>query len=120
MAVTYTWEITQLHVSDLPNNPNTVASISWRKIGTNEDGVIGIYEGGTKFDLDAVAITLGTNSNTKFVDFSDLKEKTILSWIKKNIDKRYEDYINNSIDQKINENKYNKKIVDFPWKKNKD
>jgi len=117
MTVTYTWEITQLHVSDLPNNPNTVASISWRKIGTSEDGVIGIYEGGTRFDLDAVSIALGTNSGFKFTEFSKLKEKTLLTWIQKNISPVDNDLINDEIDKKISINRYEKKNVDFPWVK---
>jgi hypothetical protein len=112
MAITYTWQILHFFTADLEDKKDAVVEIFWRKIGTDENGNIGSYEGQTRFDPAVLE-----KSKLAFSDFSKLKEKTVLKWIESNINENIMFNIDESIQNKINRAKYNIKTADLPWNK---
>lgn len=108
----YTWKITGLKRADSPTLKNIIVQTYWTKIGTDEDGNQGTFQGATPFDFSTV-------DPDNFVKYEDLTEEIVLGWIQKLVVGMYEDridqYIQNQIDAiknpviEVNDN--------FPWDK---
>ncbi len=112
MSITYTWEITGLKRVDSPDIKNIIVQTYWKKIGTDEDGVQGEFNGATPFDPS----TLDPNN---FVSYEDLTEEMVLGWIKSVVVDSYEDHVNSQILKQIKDKKYPAVEVkeEFPWQK---
>jgi hypothetical protein len=91
MAITYTWDIKILDVSDRNNFRNAVVNCFWKKTGTDENGISGVYHGGTTFSTAEI-------DPSSFVEFENLTKEIVISWIESSINS--ED-INNHISQDI-------------------
>lgn len=108
----YTWKLKSLKRKDSSNLKNIIVQTYWQKIGTNENGVEGIFEGATPFDLNTI-------NQDNFVPYEELTEEMILSWIKSQVTNNlgYEEHINGRIKKQIDE-KENPVIEvtgGFPW-----
>ena len=108
MAITYTWKVTGLRTRN--ENPHTDAVIQtyWEKIGIDEDGNQGIFQGATPFTAEYVPIN-------EFISFENLTEEIVLNWIQEKISQDFQDHINEEIQNQINLKK--NPIVDksLPW-----
>ena len=109
-TVTFTWEVTGMKVSDEGDNTNAVVQTYWRKIGTDENGNQGTFEGATPFT--SVNVPAG-----EFVPYEELTEEMVLSWIQPVTEVgSYRDHINEMIARKIGEKLNIKRTVDrMPW-----
>lgn len=109
MAITYTWEVTGIRTTTLNNTPNVVVQTYWRKIGEDENGLRGTFNGATPFSSDSMP------AGTTFIPFEQLTEADVLSWIKAIVVDSYEEHVNGQILKQINDAK--NPIVDapLPW-----
>lgn len=104
MAITYTWKVTGLKVKDEVVDGTTykqaVCQTYWQKIGTDENGNEGTFSGATPFTVDA------SDDSGPYIEFADLTEEDVLTWIKSIVVGGYEEHVNGKIqeqiDQKIN------------------
>lgn len=113
----YTWKLKSLKRKDSSDLKNIIVQTYWQKIGTNENGIEGIFEGATPFDLSTV-------DPDNFIAYEDLTEETVLSWIKSQVTSSpgYEEHINERISSQIDE-KENPTIEvtgGFPWQPEKE
>lgn len=111
--ITYTWKLTGLKRKDSADLNNIIVQTYWQKIGTDENGNTGIFDGATPFDLSTV-------DPNNFVKYEDLTEEMILGWIQAEINKndRYNTHINDQIQKQIDEKAYPAIKVsesEFPW-----
>lgn len=95
MAITYTWQITSLRTKTEGDNLNSVVQTYWKKIGTDENGNSGTFEGATPFS--AASVPAG-----EFIPFAELTEEIVLDWIKSAVVGDYEQHVNTKIEEKIN------------------
>jgi len=108
--VTFRWEVTGMKVSDEGENTNAVVQTYWRKIGTDENGNEGTFDGATPF-------TSANVPSGEFVPYEDLTEEMVLSWIQPVAEEpMYRKHINEMIAKKIGEKMNIKRTVDrMPW-----
>lgn len=95
MALTYTWKVTELfHTTEGVNN-QSVVNVRWEKIGTDENGNVGIFAGATPF----------SSVNTEnFIPFDQLTEEIVLGWVKDHIEEHdSEDHINEQLQRELDE-----------------
>jgi hypothetical protein len=109
MTITYTWEVTSLKTTTIGSTANVVVQTYWKKIGTDDNGNEGIFNGATPFTADS------TDNSGPFVPFSELTEENVLDWIKSIVIGSYEDHVNEQILKHIND-KINP-VIDtaMPW-----
>lgn len=112
MTVSYTWKITGVKTADKGVFQGVVVQTFWQKIGKDENGVVGIFEGATPFNED-----LDPSYKKQFITSDKLDESTVLSWIKKSITGDYEKHIDERIQAQIDENKLNMSSMHLPWEK---
>lgn len=111
MAITYSWKVTGLKKTSANNLNDVVVGTQWQCIGTDEDGNTGRFSGATPFkssDIDP----------DNFVDFANLTEETVLSWIQPVVNGTYWDHVSEQIQKQINQKK--NPVVDvneMPWSK---
>lgn len=96
MALTYTWEITSLKTKTEGENVNAVIQTYWKKIGTDEHGHTGEFEGATPF-------TAANVPPEEFIPFEQLTEEIVLNWVKAVVVGDYEQHVNARIQAKIDE-----------------
>ena len=85
MSITYTWAITDLKTKTEGSNADSVVQTSWQKIGTDEDGNVGIFNGATPFSsVDA----------DPYVPFEDLTESIVVGWVQAIVVEDYEIHVN--------------------------
>ena len=96
MTITYTWEVTSLKTKTEGENANAVVQTYWKKIGTDEHGHSGTFEGATPFSAANV-------SPENFIPFEELTEEIVLNWIKSVVTGDYETHVNSQIQKKIDE-----------------
>ena len=106
----YEWKITGLKRKDAPDLSNIVVQTYWKKIGTDEDGNTGEFNGATPFDLTNV-------DPNNFTSYEDLTEEMVLSWIKAVVVDSYEEHVNAQIQKQIDEkiNPETEVRDEFPW-----
>lgn len=108
MAITYTWEVTELKVRDVEPHIDAVVQTQWKKIGTDENGVTGEFIGATPLSAADV-------SPEDFVPFDELTEELVLTWIQAGIAKHpeYTTHMNEKIQQQIQRKSLTEKRA--PW-----
>ncbi len=108
MAITYSWKVTGLRTRNEGSYTDAVVQTYWQKIGTDENGIQGIFSGATPFTAENVP-------EGEFINFENLTEEIVLNWIISSIPQRFDEHMNERIqefiDLKINP------IVDreLPW-----
>lgn len=96
MAITYTWKVTSLKVQNVSDNKqNAIVQTYWKKIGTDENGNEGVFNGATPFTVDP------SDNSGPFVAFEDLQEEDVLNWIKSVVVGSYEEHVNGVIQAEI-------------------
>lgn len=110
MAIVYTWKVTGVKTTELGNKRTAITHIHWQKIGTDEDGNVGTFDGVTP--LDEVNVD-------SFTPYKKVTEGNMLTWVKDKIglDKSVTDHINNSIESQINSKKVKVVNTKLPWEK---
>jgi hypothetical protein len=117
MALTYNWKLTGLKKQNTNDLTHVIIGTQWRLEGTDEEGYVGNFAGGTPFELD----TLDTGS---FVSYEQLTEEIILDWIKNEVSgstspyPHYWEHINEQLNKHIDSQKWEKIEVgqaNFPW-----
>ena len=108
----YEWKITGLKRKDIPSQglDNIIVQTYWKKIGTDENGNTGEFNGATPFDLSDI-------DPNNFTNYEDLTEEIVIDWIKSVVVDTYEEHVNAQIQKQIDE-KVNPVIEeknDFPW-----
>jgi hypothetical protein len=106
----YTWKLKSLKRKDSEELKNIIVQTYWEKIGTDEDGNTGSFQGATPFDLTTV-------DPDNFVEYEDLTEEMVLSWIQSIVVGLYADRVNKEIADQIEEKKNPTVEVfsGFPW-----
>lgn len=113
MAITYTWKVTGLRkVDSVDGLDNVVIGTRWEKIGTDEDGNEGKFVGATPFkpsDIDP----------NNYIDWDNLTEDVVLSWIKPVVVGSYEDHVNGVIAKQIRDKRSPvSEVQHMPWDPN--
>lgn len=113
MAITYTWKVTGLRkVQSAEGLNNVVIGTRWEKIGTDENGNEGKFVGATPFNVSAI-------DPDNFIDWENLTEEVVLSWIKPVVVGSYEDHVNNQIAKQIRDKKSPvEEVQQLPWDPN--
>jgi hypothetical protein len=108
MAITYTWEVTELKVRDVEPHTDAVVQTQWKKIGTDENGVTGEFIGATPLSAADV-------DPEEFVPFEELTEELVLTWIQAGIARHpeYTNHMNEKIQQQIQRKAMTEKRA--PW-----
>ncbi len=106
MAITYTREVTSLKPKTEGDNVNAVVQTYWKKIGTDEHGCTGAFEGATPFT--SVNVPAG-----QFVPFEELTEETVLNWIKAVVVGEYEKHVNSRIQKQLDQHQVTQ--PGLPW-----
>ncbi len=113
MAITYTWKMKEIRVMDETNSEgkvlkDAVVRTTWRKIGTDDDGVEGDFMGATP-------LTAANVPEGDFKALNTLTEEQVLEWIKAIVetDPTYVAHINEMIAEHIAEKKIAQKAM--PW-----
>jgi hypothetical protein len=112
MAIVYTWEVTGLKTTTVANTDNVVVQTYWKKIGTDEDGIEGVFNGATPFSVNNMP------PGTNFIPFEDLTEEEVISWIKAVVVDDYAEHVNNQIQKQIDDKKNPVVEVSLPWAPN--
>lgn len=111
MAISYSWKLTSLKKRNVGNLNGVVFQTHWQKIGTDENGNTGIFQGATPFDPAKV-------DADSFISFEQLTEETVLNWIKAVVVGSYEEHVDDEIAKQIEEKKNIASEVSagaFPW-----
>lgn len=93
MAITYTWAVTGMKVTQVGQESNYVVQTYWTKTGTDENGNTGTFSGATPFAPNP--------DQTDFVPFDQLTQATVLGWIQPLVTGSYEEHVNNQIAEQI-------------------
>lgn len=113
MAVTYTWKITGIKVRDVSEDKkSSVVQTYWQKIGTDENGNQGTFSGATPFTVDP------NDDAGPFIPFEELTEQNVIDWIKTIVVESYEDHVNQSIQEQINQKISPVTETPMPWAAN--
>lgn len=105
MAITYTWKVTGIKTADVDSLQNAVVQTYWQKIGTDENGNTGTFNGATPFTVSSTA--------ENFIPFENLTEEIVLGWIKEKVVGGYEEHVNEQILKMLTANAV--KDATLPW-----
>jgi hypothetical protein len=111
MSLTYQWKLRSLKKADTSSFDNVVVETSWDCIGTDQNGVFGVYNGVTQFNPFDV-------DGDSFVAYEDLTEAIVLDWIYTTFVGNYKDHIDLLITRQIDEKKLSPVEVpqsQLPW-----
>jgi hypothetical protein len=108
MAITYTWEVTEIHTANTTDLQSIVVQTRWKKIGTDENGNTGFFPGATPFKPDSV-------DPAKFVPFTQLTEEVVLGWIQSVVTGHYEQHVNERIAEEITKKASPVSEQRLPW-----
>lgn len=104
----YTWKIHSVVKRTIQETSDVVFNAVWEKFGITEDG----YSGSVK---SSVSFEIGDIDPSLFVQYDQLTEEIIVSWVKNFIN---EDIINQNIEQEIEKARSHWMHVDeenLPW-----
>jgi len=106
----YIWKLKSLKRKDSSELKNIIVQTHWEKIGTDENGNTGTFNGATPFDLSTV-------DPNNFVKYEDLTEEMVLGWIQSFVVDDYERHVNEQIANQIHEKVSPTTEVTggFPW-----
>jgi hypothetical protein len=99
MAVSYSWKITQMTKKTVGDIENVVLHTRWELTGTESTtGTEGKFIGATPIDFDP-------SSTDEFVQFGDLTEELVISWVSASVTGfgGYWEHIEEQIQKKIDE-----------------
>jgi hypothetical protein len=94
MAITYTWEITEMQTVDSDSLDDVVMQTKWIKTGTDETGATGKFAGATPFNPKSV-------SPDAFTPYDQLTETIVLGWIQAVVVGKYAEHVNKKIADEI-------------------
>lgn len=108
MAVTYTWDITNIRKAlQLNNLSDVVVHVHWKCVGTDENGITGEFHG---------AMPLEAPTVDKFTPFENLTKEQVLGWVQANVTGSYLSYVKEQIIQEINKkNNQWTNVSEAPW-----
>jgi len=111
MAITYTWEITNLRKApQLDGMQNVLVHVRWKKIGTDENGTTGEFQGATP---------LSAPQAEGFTAYEDLTKEQVLGWVQAVVVGTYEQHVNEQIQKQITKKNDPWADVDTaPWGQN--
>ena len=93
MAITYTWEITNLRKAPQLDGMNDVlVHVRWKKIGTDENGTTGEFQGATP---------LSAPEAEGFTAYENLTKEQVLGWVQAVVVGQYEQHVNEQIQKQI-------------------
>jgi len=95
MAITYTWAVTGMKVTNVGSNANYVVQTYWTKTGTDEAGNTGTFSGATPLTPNP--------EQTSFVPYEQLTQAVVIEWIKPVVTGSYEEHVNGVIAKQIAE-----------------
>jgi len=93
MAITYTWSVTGIKVTNVGDKTKYVVQTYWNKTGTDENGNTGTFNGATPFAPNA--------DQSDFIPFDQLTHEIVLGWIQPLVTGSYEDHVNGVIAKQI-------------------
>ena len=108
MTITYTWKVTSVKVKDADSLKNAIVQTYWEKIGVDEAGNTGTFNGATPFTPDL-------EKADSFVPYEQLTEENVLDWIKSVVTGEYEQHVNRQIQKQIDQKVNQVKEADMPW-----
>lgn len=92
MAITYTWDITDIKkAQQVDGLTDVIVHIRWKKIGTDEKGTTGEFVGATPL----------TASSGSFTPYEELTKEQVLGWIQSIVVGSYEQHVNDQIQKQI-------------------
>jgi hypothetical protein len=92
MAITYTWEITNMRkASQLDGLENVLVHVRWKKIGTDENGTTGEFQGATPLSA----------PSGDFTPYEELTKEQVLGWVQAVVVGSYEQHVNEQIQKQI-------------------
>lgn len=104
--IEYTWKIHSLIKQNLCGKEDVVVSVVWEKFGVAEDGHYGSFKAASNFDINAL---------NSFIEYSNLKQDDVVSWI---LNYTADEYINEKINEDIESSRCHRVQVEdgqFPW-----
>lgn len=107
----YTWKLKSLKKTSVGDLSDFIFQTHWEKIGVDDDGVSGSFNGATPFPQDPT-------DTENFIPFNELTEEIVLGWIQAQVVDSYEEHVNAQIQRQIDEQKVKIDDVqdgDFPW-----
>lgn len=108
MTIEYTWKISSLKTKTEGANEGAIVQTYWQKIGTDELGNEGIFNGATPFT--SIAVPEG-----EFLPFAELTEANVLSWIQEKVVGDYETHVHTQIQRQIDEKTSPVVETAMPW-----
>ena len=112
MSFTYTWRIDRIAKKSSGTIQDAIVQTFWNVTGTDSDGNSATFNGATPFDISTV-------DPNNFVNYDDLDEEVVLSWVKNvvNSDPTYKAHIDMRIAKEIEETAQptNELTSGFPW-----
>lgn len=115
MAYTYTWKLKSLKKQNTDSFENVIVGTQWKVTATDENGVEGSFDGATPYK--AVDI-----NGDGFIDYQDLSEEVVLTWIKSTVSgslsTNYWSHISEQIEKQM---EMKRRVIlevndsDFPW-----
>ncbi len=93
MAITYTWAVTGMKVTNVGTETNYVVQTYWTKTGTDENGNTGVFSGATPFTANP--------DQTDFIPYDELTQEIVLGWIQPVVTGSYEEHVNAQIAKQI-------------------
>jgi hypothetical protein len=111
MAITYTWDITNIRKAPtLEGMNNVIVHVRWTCTGTDENGTTGQFQGATPLPLPA---------SGSFTAYEDLTKEQVLSWIQGIVVENYLDHVQEQIIKQITKkNDPWSDVTETPWGQN--
>jgi len=92
MAITYTWDITDIKkAQQVDGLTDVIVHIRWKKTGTDDKGTAGEFVGATPL----------TASSGSFTPYEELTKEQVLGWIQSVVVGSYEQHVNDQIQKQI-------------------
>ena len=107
MAITYTWAVTGMKVTNIGDLQNYVVQTYWTKTGTDENGNTGTFSGATPLTPDP--------TQPDYVPYDQLTQAIVLSWIQPQVTGAYEQHVNDVIAAQIADKITPVTQPDLPW-----
>lgn len=111
MSLTYTWKLKSLKKTNTADFNDVVVQTYWEVTGTDADGDSGTFHGATPFAAQDV-------NGDGFIDYKDLTEEIVISWIQGIVTGGYKQHVDEQIMRQIMESKNPVVEVaeaDLPW-----
>lgn len=107
MAITYTWDITNIRKAPtLEGMNNVVVHVRWTKTGTDENGTTGQFQGATPL----------VAPSGDFTPYEELTKEQVLGWVQNIVVDSYEQHVNEQIQKQIiKKNDPWVDVTEAPW-----